>query len=159
MRSSPALSVLLPVRDATATLDDALASLAAQTFTDFEIVAVDDGSTDATPDILARWSTRGLPLSLVRGEPRGIVAALQQASALAPAPLVARMDADDIAHPRRFERQIALLEAQPEIAAAGTLIGYFPDDAVRDGARDYERWINSLVTPEEIERDLFVECP
>jgi glycosyltransferase involved in cell wall biosynthesis len=159
MRPSPALSVLLPVRDAAATLDEALSSLAEQTFGDFEIVAVDDGSVDATPDVLARWSTRDRRLSVVRTESRGIVSALRQACAQASAPLLARMDADDISESRRFERQVALLQARPEIAACGTLVRYFPDAALRDGARAYEGWINSLIASEEIERDLFVECP
>src|SRR5689334_2891547 len=159
MQSSPALSVLLPVRDGAATLDETLASLLAQTFADFEIVAVDDGSVDATPEILGRWSVRDRRLSVVRTEARGIVAALREACARAAAPLLARMDADDISEPRRFERQAALLAGQPEIAACGTLVRYFPEEALRDGTRAYESWINALVAPEEIERDLFVECP
>jgi glycosyltransferase involved in cell wall biosynthesis len=148
------------VRNGAATLDEALGSLAAQTLTDFELIVIDDGSTDPTPDLLARWSARGsMRLSVIRTEPRGIVAALQAGTAAARAPLMARMDADDIAQPRRLERQVALLDALPQIAACGTLVRYFPRSRVRDGTRRYERWINSLVEPDEIERDLFVECP
>lgn len=153
------LSVLLPVRDGAATLDAALRSLAAQTFADFETIAVDDGSTDATPDILGHWAARMPRLSVVRGERRGIVAALQEAACHAQGSLVARMDADDIALPTRFARQVALLAASPQIAACGTLVRYFPRALVRGGARRYERWINTLVEPDAIERDLFVECP
>ncbi len=73
--------------------------------------------------------------------------------------LLARMDADDIAAPARIERQVALLESVPAMAACGTLIQYIPPEAVRNGARRYARWINGVVSHEDIRRDLFVECP
>jgi hypothetical protein len=69
------------------------------------------------------------------------------------------MDADDIALPERFARQRDLLERHPELVGCGTRIEYFPRAVVRDGAVRYERWINGLIGPGEIERDFFVECP
>jgi hypothetical protein len=59
----------------------------------------------------------------------------------------------------RFERQVKFLEQHPGIAACGTGIRYFPRAIVRDGARRYEEWINGVVTPDEIDREIFVECP
>ncbi len=156
---TPALTVLLPCRNAAASLDDALASIAVQTFTAFEVIAVDDGSDDATPELLGAWKAKDGRIRTVRTVFQGIAAALETASAHARGPLLARMDADDIAAPRRFERQVALLDAHADLAGCGTRIRYFPRESVRDGALRYERWINSVVTPAEIERDLFVECP
>ena len=69
------------------------------------------------------------------------------------------MDADDVAEPRRLELQLDLLRRDPELVGCGCRVEYFPEGEVRDGARRYERWINSLIRPEDIERDLFVECP
>ncbi len=155
----PRVSVLLPCRNATATLDEALRSLAAQTFRDFEIVAVDDGSGDSTPAVLTAWADRDHRIQVVRTPPHGIVAALNTAAERARGGLLARMDGDDIARPERLERQVAYLDAHPDITACGTRIRYVPRHLVRDGARRYERWINDVVLPEEIERDLFVECP
>ena len=153
------MSILLPCRDAEPFLPEAIASIDAQTFTHFEVVAVDDGSTDATPDLLAAWARRDRRVRAGRAAGAGLVAALETAVGLARGELLARMDADDIAEPSRLERQVALLDARPELAACGTLVRCFPRDALRDGARRYERWINALVEPEEIARDLFVECP
>lgn len=156
---APLVSVLLPVRDGAAHLDESLASLAAQTLTDVEIVAVDDGSTDATPEILAAWTERDPRVRVFRQEPAGIVAALERARREARGPYLARMDADDIAEPRRLEAQHDLMEAEPGLSGCGCLVRYFPRSRVRAGSRRYEAWINAAVTPEEIERAIFVECP
>jgi glycosyltransferase involved in cell wall biosynthesis len=155
----PRISVLLPCRDAAAYLDEAVASLLAQTFPDFEVVAVDDGSADDTPARLAGWARRDERVRVFRRPGGGIVAALNDALAAARGDVVARMDADDVAEPARFERQLALLDAQPHVAACGTRVRYFPRTAVRDGARRYEAWLNSLHHPADLARDSFVECP
>ena len=159
MISEPRLSVLLPCRNAELTLDAALESLAAQTFDAFEIVAVDDGSSDGTPGKLAEWAKQDSRIRLLRTAHNGIVAALTTAAEVSRGELLARMDADDISKPLRFERQIEFLETFPNVAACGTGIRYFPRSILRDGARHYEEWINGVVTAEEIERDIFVECP
>jgi hypothetical protein len=91
--------------------------------------------------------------------PRGIVAALEAARAAARAPFLARMDADDVCAPSRLAEQLALMEADPTVVACGCGVEYFPAESVRDGARRYEAWLNEAVTPDEIERQLFVECP
>jgi hypothetical protein len=69
------------------------------------------------------------------------------------------MDADDIAEPTRFAEQLALLEGRSDLAGCGAGVRYFPRGEVGGGGRRYEEWINSIHTPEEVERDLFVECP
>lgn len=155
----PRVSVLLPCRNAEATLDEALESLLQQTFTDFEILAVDDGSEDDTTGVLERWSTRDPRVRTLRMPPSGIVAALNTAAAHARGSVFARMDADDVAVPERFERQAALLDGAADVAACGTAVRYFPRRALRDGARRYEFWLNGIVSADDVERDLFVECP
>lgn len=159
MTSAPLLSVLLPCRNVAATLGEALASLATQTFGEFEIIAVNDGSTDGTRELLRYWKSRDSRIRVVSTQPHGIVSALNTAIAEARGVLLARMDGDDVAHPERFARQIAWLEANPELAACGTQIRYFPRRLVRAGARRYEEWINGILTPDDVDRDLFVECP
>ncbi len=157
--STTLLSVLLPCRDAAATLDEALESLVAQTFRAFEIIAVEDGSTDGTAALLEKWATRDHRIRTIFTPPRGIVSALNAAAAQARGTLLARMDADDIAAPLRLERQIEFLDAHTSLVACGTWIRYIPRRLVRGGARRYEQWINSVNSPAEMERDLFVECP
>jgi glycosyltransferase involved in cell wall biosynthesis len=155
----PPISVLLPCHNAAATVDETLASLVEQTEPDMEIVAVDDGSTDATVSRLVEWRERDPRIRIVQRQHEGVVAALTAAASLARGTFLARMDADDVSAPRRMERQRAYLERHTEVAACGTLVRYFPRSSVRGGARRYERWINSVVTPDQMERDLFVECP
>lgn len=151
--------MLLPCRNAAATLPAALSSLTAQNFASFEIIAVDDGSSDDTWKILTRVSDTEKRLVRLQQPPLGIVAALNAAAEVARGELLARMDADDIALPERIARQVELLDSDDGLAACGTQVRYIPRSKVLDGALRYESWINGLVSPEEIERDLFVECP
>lgn len=155
----PLVSVLLPVRDAERWLDEALDSLERQTFEDFEVLAVDDGSTDGSREILRRRAAREPRLRLLERPAAGIVAALETARATARGRYLARMDADDVARPERLERQVELLEGDASLAGCGTRVAYFPRAAVGSGARRYQRWINGLVEPDAIARDVFVECP
>ncbi len=156
---TPTVSVLLPCYNADPFLDDCMASLRAQTFTDIEILAVDDGSTDGTLQLLQRWADRDPRVRVLTGAHRGLIAALQAAAAAARGRYLARMDADDLAEPARLAAQIEFLETRPALAACGTGICYFPLAQVRAGARAYQSWLNALHEPEQLARDIFVECP
>jgi glycosyltransferase involved in cell wall biosynthesis len=155
----PAVSVLMPCYNAAATLDEALESLACQTLTDFEIVAVDDGSTDATPQRLQEWARRENRLRLLSQPHAGIIPALNAGLAACQAPYVARMDTDDRAHPERLASQQAYLEAHPETALVSCQVAGFPAGQVRQGFRIYIDWLNSLLSDEDIRREIFVESP
>ena len=156
--TQPTVSVLLPVRNEAPYLGDAMESLSAQTFSDFEVLVVNDGSTDGSADVAEAHARGDRRFRALRQEPAGIVVALERVRAEARGRLIARMDGDDVALPERFEAQVAALE-DPELSACGGRIAYFPREAVRDGARRYERWLNRLVTAEAAARDVFVECP
>lgn len=147
------------MRDGGEHLPEAIGSLEAQTDPDFEVVAVDDGSGDATPDLLAEWAGRDGRVRILRQEPSGIVAALERARLEASAPLLVRMDADDVAEPRRLELQRRLMDQRDDVVLCGCRVRYFPRDTVRDGALRYEAWLNGPVDHDEIVRELFVECP
>ncbi len=155
----PRVAVLLPARDAAATVRVAAVSILRQTLRDLALVAVDDGSRDGTAEILEALATRDRRLRVVRGSGEGIARALQRGLAACDADVVARMDADDVAHPRRLERQLAALDADRSLAAVGSRVRLFPRRAVRLGMRRYAEWLNGLVTPALVARDLFVESP
>jgi glycosyltransferase involved in cell wall biosynthesis len=156
--NTPSVSVLLPVRDEAPYLEEALASLSAQSFEDFEVVVVDDGSSDSSADIAAAHAQSDARFRVVRQPPAGIVSALEGACREARGRYLARMDGDDVALPHRLELQVRALEEE-RLDACGGGIEYFPREIVRDGARRYEEWINGLVTTEAARRDVFVECP
>lgn len=155
----PAVSVLLPCRDAEAWLPACIESLEEQTLAAFEVLAVDDGSSDATAALLEAWAARDPRVRPLSTRGAGLVPALVLASERARAPLLARMDADDVARPRRLAAQRDFLAREPGIAGCGTGVRLFPRDALGSGYRRYERWINSLHEPSEVDADLFVECP
>jgi cellulose synthase/poly-beta-1,6-N-acetylglucosamine synthase-like glycosyltransferase len=159
MAAAPPLSVLLPVRDGGLHLAATLDSLSRQTFPSFEVVAVDDGSSDGTAEILMERAREDPRIHVLSQDARGIVAALETARGRANGRYLARMDADDIAADQRFEKQMELVTSDSRIVACGTRVSYFPRVEVREGALRYEEWINGLVTHEHIEADLFVECP
>jgi len=149
----------MPCYNATVTLDEALESLASQTLQDFEVVAVDDGSTDTTKEMLADWAAQDSRIRVLSQPHQGIIAALNAGLELCRAPYVARLDADDRAHPERLECQVAYLNAHPEITLVSCQVSGFPADQVREGFRLYLDWLNGLVTDEDIRREIFVESP
>lgn len=153
----PRLSVLLPVRDAAPWLPATLASLARQTFRDFEIVAVDDGSRDDSLAVLRRAAEREPRLRVIATPPRGLPLALNTALAAARAPLVARQDADDLAHRERFALQAAHLAHHPRTAVVGTRLRLFPRGAWGIGMQRWLAWHNALLTHEEMAGDALID--
>jgi glycosyltransferase involved in cell wall biosynthesis len=153
------VSVLIPCYNAAETVDEAMASLLDQTWQDFELIAIDDGSTDATYERLTNWSKRDPRISVLSLPHRGIIEALNAGISATSAPFVARMDADDRARPKRLEKQVSFLEAHPDIAVVGCLVEAFPTEAVGEGFRLYLEWLNSLRTSEAIAREIFIESP
>lgn len=155
----PRVAVLMPARDAARTVRAAAASILRQTFRDLALVCVDDGSTDATPEVFARLAERDRRVALVRGPGEGIARALSRGLAACDAEVIARMDADDVAHPARLALQLEALAAAPALAAVGARVRLFPRREVRGGMIRYVAWLNGLTTPDLVRRDLFVEAP
>lgn len=155
----PCVSVLFPCYNAAATLNEALDSLTCQTLSDFEIIAVDDGSTDATLQILQSRAALEPRLRILPQPHAGIIAALNAGLAQCAAPVIARMDADDRACPERLEKQVAFLRAHPKIDVVSCRVVGFPADQVRQGFAIYLEWLNALLSDEAIRREIFIESP
>lgn len=155
----PVVSVLMPCYNAAATLPEALRSLQQQTRVDFEIVAVDDGSTDGTLQQLQQFAAVDDRLRYFSIPHSGIVGALNAGLAHCLSGYIARMDADDRSHPERLARQSAYLDGRPEIDLAGCRVAAFPSEDVGAGFVVYLDWLNSLVKDEDIRREIFVESP
>jgi glycosyltransferase involved in cell wall biosynthesis len=99
---------------------DAIDSVLAQTFAGFELVIIDDGSTDGSPDIAAEFARRDPRVRVASSEGRGLAAALNTGTALAGGQFIARQDADDTSAPDRFARQVEWFDRHPSLAALGT---------------------------------------
>ena len=155
----PQISILLPMRDAERTLGACLRSIVRQTEPDWECVVVDDGSRDRSLE-LARAAEAVDPRIRVLVRAReGLVAALNAGLAECDAPLVARMDADDVMHRERLAAQKAALARDPELAAVGCHVRLFPRHELGPGMRAYERWLTSVDSPRRVREEAFVECP
>lgn len=115
-----ALSVLLPVFNGEAYLDQAIGSIRRQTFADFEFLVIDDGSTDRSLAVATAHAEEDGRIRVLANPGKGLVDGLNFGIAQAATPLIARMDADDIALPERFERQVAQMAARPDLLVLGT---------------------------------------
>src|SRR5579871_3528567 len=112
---APLVSVVMPVRDGERWLVEALDSIRAQTLIDYELIAVDDGSSDATPRLLELAAQRDERIRVIRLPPAGLVTALNRGIAASLGRFIARIDADDRASPDRLQLQADFLSAHPEI--------------------------------------------
>lgn len=155
----PAVSVLLPVFNGAGTVARAVASIRWQTRPDWELIAVDDGSTDETAAVLHHLARGDSRIRLLPRRHEGITAALNAGLAEAASPLVARMDADDVAHPERLAEQVAFLARDPAVGLVGSLVEFGGDAAAAKGYALHVDWINSLISPEQIALRRFVESP
>jgi len=155
----PAISILLPARDAAATLDACWRSILRQTEGDWECVLVDDGSEDDTLARALAYARHEPRLVVVAAPHRGIVAALETGLARCRGDLVARMDADDVMHRDRLQAQRAALDTRPDLAAVGCRVRIFPRAGMRGGLRAYERWLNAIESPQAMRAEAYVECP
>jgi glycosyltransferase involved in cell wall biosynthesis len=126
--SVPALSVLLPVFNDEDFVAEALQSIADQTFEDYEIIAIDDGSADGSAEILDSFASRDSRIKVFRQENMGLGSTLNRAIELTKSDLLARHDADDRSHPERFRLQVEFLNSHPGTSMLGTGIRVIDTD-------------------------------
>src|SRR5216683_3737069 len=130
LKPRPSVSVLMPAYNAEVHLRQAVASVLAQTYEAFELIVVDDASTDRTLEILSSFADPRL--RLVRNDKNlGIVGSLNSAMLKAEGHYIARMDADDLCLPTRFARQAAFLDERPDVMLVGTNKFILSDGQVR----------------------------
>jgi glycosyltransferase involved in cell wall biosynthesis len=143
----------MPVRNEERYVEAGIHSILGQTFTDFELIAVDDGSTDETASILRRLAEEDLRIVIIRLNGEGLVSALNAGVARARGDYVARMDADDVSRPGRLERQVAELDRRPALGVLGTRVRYIDADGKPGSSWDVPvgerlvRWTLAFGTP------------
>lgn len=119
---SPHISVILPAYNAKQYLEAAVDSILNQSLTDFELILIDDGSSDGTEQLVRQLAAKDQRIRLVQRPNKGLIATLNEGLALARSPLIARMDADDIAFPERLAVQYAYMNAHPDVLAVGSYV-------------------------------------
>lgn len=136
--SEPLVSVVLPVFNGGQYLERAVRSILAQDHRAIEVIAIDDGSTDASLEVLQQLQGSDQRLHIISRENRGLVETLNEGLDRARGDFIARMDADDISYRQRFSRQLQVFREQPKVALCGTdFHQVFADD------RPYDAWINA----------------
>ncbi len=126
---TPALSVAMPAYNAERYIGRAIESILNQTFTDLELLIVEDRSTDRTWDIISEYSAKDDRIHAVRNdENSGAAASINRAIAMARAPIIAGMDADDVSVLHRMKTQLDFLQEQPEVAVVGSFVSHTNED-------------------------------
>jgi glycosyltransferase involved in cell wall biosynthesis len=157
--TAPPISILLPCRDAAATLAECLDSIQAQTFPDFELVALDDHSTDATPDLLRHYAAGDSRIRVLDNPGSGLIDALNAGLMATRSRYVARMDGDDRMHPARLQRQYQHLRNNRGTHLLGCCATLFPQEIVTEGYREYMRWQNGCLSEQQIANEIYIESP
>ena len=152
----PVVSVLMPVRNARATVAAAMESVLAQTTAEWEFVIVDDGSSDGTSAVLQRFAREDARIVLIRQKAAGIAEALQNGCAVCRGDFIARMDADDVMEARRLELQRRFLIENGDCGLVSCQVRFGGTEA---GYATHVDWVNSLRTPEAMSVRRFVEAP
>ena len=156
---TPKVSVVIAFFNEEAYIDECIMSVRQQTFSDFELIMVNDGSTDKSAEIAKKHAAQDERIRLIDIEKSGIVPAVTKGISEARGEYLARMDADDIMHEERLRLQCEYLDAHPDISVLGSLVEVFPQKIISPNMQYYINWLNSLTDHESITRDIFVESP
>lgn len=148
----------MPVKNAAEFLDECFQSIINQTYPDWELIAVDDHSTDDTNKILTSYSSQYTKIKPVINQGHGIIHALRTAYSLSSGDTITRMDADDIMPINKLEKLFdKLVSVGPGHLVVG-LVRYFPEDVINEGYRKYEAWLNELTLKEINFVEIYKEC-
>jgi hypothetical protein len=135
---SPVVSVVMPVHNGERFLAAAIDSILAQTFTDFELIAVDDGSVDGSAAILESYAARDARVRVARhASNQGAAAARNHGCRLARGRYIAVMDADDVSLPGRLARQVAVLDGDPSLAGVGSWVRQVDESGTTGAVHTY----------------------
>lgn len=161
MTSIPTISILMPVYNASERLGRALAGIRQQDYAEWELVAVDDGSTDGSPEMLRQAAREDARVRPFLRPHAGIAAALNAGAREARGEWIARMDSDDLMRPDRLRVQLEFARSRPELALTGSLVRLEAEQPLPEesGMVRFINWVNSQQTPEEIHREILVDCP
>jgi len=131
-------------------------SILTQSCQELELLLVDDHSTDNAITALDQTDAR---LKVIQSKGRGVVNAFNTGLARCKGQFIARMDADDISQPRRLETQLEYLEQHPGVDIAGCCVEIFSENGIRGGLQRYQQWLNSVLDPPQVHRQIFIESP
>ncbi|MDO7172825.1 glycosyltransferase family 2 protein [Mariniflexile sp. AS56] len=154
----PLISILTPFKNTEAYLKDCIESILRQTYTNWELIIVDDGSTDSSYDIVNAFAENDTRISLLKNKGSGIIDALQAAFNQSKGAFITRMDSDDIMMPNKLEVLLNNLLNHGEKHVAVGLVQYFSALGVGPGYKSYETWLNNLTKTGTNYSEIYKEC-
>ncbi len=159
MSKQPLVSIIMAAKDTAPYIAQCLDSIIAQTYTNWELIAINDHSDDATPEIIADYAKRDARIKLVHSKRRKLIPALKEGYAHCNGPLMNRMDSDDRMPADKLEVMVAewMKHGKGNVIAGGT--EHFCDDGeVGDGFQRYDRWLNHVAKEQLHLQEIYREC-
>lgn len=152
------VSILMSFRNPGRFFQECLESILSQQMTAWELIAIDDGSTDGSGDVIRALAREDARVKSFVNEGSGILPALSQALSLAQGNLITRMDADDIMPPGRLQGMSQALSSAPKNTVVTGLVAYFSEAPVSEGYQKYEQWINEVNLSGQQWAQVYREC-
>ncbi len=154
----PLISILIPFKNTSKYLKQCIDSIINQSYSNWELLIVDDGSTDNSYDIVSSYSENDPRIKLYNNDGNGIIEALRLAFKHSSGEFITRMDSDDIMTPNKLEVMVnSLLDYGKGHIALG-LVTYFSEEGINDGYSSYEKWLNKLTRKGENYSEIYKEC-
>ncbi len=153
---SPLVTVVLPVRNGGRYLGAAVDSILSQTHRNLELLLIDDHSSDVAIDSLGTGDCR---LKIIPSQGDGLVDACNTGFELAQGEFIARMDADDVSLPGRFQHQLAYFDRYPQVDICGCCVEIFSEQGLQGGLKRYQTWLNAVRDPAQVHQQIFIESP
>jgi glycosyltransferase involved in cell wall biosynthesis len=154
----PLVSILTPFKNTELFLSDCILSILEQTYSNWELLIVDDLSTDASYQIVADYAKKDTRIRLFKNEGSGIINALRLALSKSNGKLITRMDSDDIMVPNKLEVMVSQLQTYGKQHIALGLVDYFSEEGIKAGYKSYETWLNNLTFNGSNYSEIYKEC-
>lgn len=155
---NPKVSILMPVKNTDAYLEECIHSIIAQTFQQWQLIAIDDHSEDRSPEILNFFSEKDQRIKTFKNTGKGIIEALRLAYQHANGTYITRMDSDDIMAPTKIEQLQKKLSIAGKRHVSIGLVRYFSANKMGQGYSNYANWLNDLTSSETNFQDIYKEC-
>jgi len=155
---NPLVSILIPFKNTETFIADCLQSIRAQTYTNWELIIIDDGSTDTSSSIVKSFALQDNRISLFKNYGNGIIDALKLAFKESSGMFITRMDSDDVMRKNKLEVLASSLITYGNGHVALGLVNYFSAEGIKDGYKKYESWLNSLTKKGTNFSEIYKEC-
>lgn len=152
------ISILTPFKNTSHFLPECITSIQSQTYSNWELLIIDDGSTDTGWELVTSFAKKDSRIKPFKNEGLGIIAALRLAYHKSSGQYITRMDSDDIMHPNKLEVLHNLLKQKGKKHVAVGLVAYFSKEGISEGYAKYETWINGLTTLGANYTEIYKEC-